>query len=143
MVGTEGDFWATLHVFGQTPIFRQSPPGGGGPVSPFPPGPSEPPRVVELPPPTHFRLVVQRGVIGGNPACPVGCRHTGQAALVLRYGVSANLLYGFERFILQSVQSDHVKVTFSGEGHVPHLLLACSSSHSGVMPAHERLATVH
>jgi hypothetical protein len=29
--------------------------------------------------------------------------------------VSANLLYGFERFILQSVQSGHVKMTFSKE----------------------------
>jgi hypothetical protein len=33
-------------------------------------------------------------------------------------GVSANLLYGFEQFILQSVQSGHVKVTFSREGHL-------------------------
>jgi hypothetical protein len=25
------------------------------------------------------------------------------------HGVSANLLYGFERFILQNIQSDHVQ----------------------------------
>jgi uncharacterized membrane protein len=32
-------------------------------------------------------------------------------------GISANLLYGFERFILQSVQSGHVKMTFSAHRH--------------------------
>jgi hypothetical protein len=31
-------------------------------------------------------------------------------------GVSANLLYGFEQFILQSVQSGLIKVTFEREG---------------------------
>jgi hypothetical protein len=33
-------------------------------------------------------------------------------------GVSANRLYGFEQFILQSVQSGHVKVTFEREGRL-------------------------
>jgi hypothetical protein len=33
-------------------------------------------------------------------------------------GISANLLYGFERFMLQSIQSGHVKVTFLLKGHV-------------------------
>jgi Double zinc ribbon/Adenylate and Guanylate cyclase catalytic domain len=33
-------------------------------------------------------------------------------------GVSANCLYGFERFILQSLQSGYVKVTFEREGHL-------------------------
>jgi hypothetical protein len=32
--------------------------------------------------------------------------------LLVRTPVSANRLYGFERFNLQSVQSGHVKVTF-------------------------------
>jgi hypothetical protein len=31
--------------------------------------------------------------------------------------VSADRLYGFERFILQSVQSGHAKMTFEREGH--------------------------
>src|SRR5262245_53618141 len=39
-----------------------------------------------------------------------------------RSGVSANLLYGFEQFILQSVQSGHVKVTFEREGQHDPLL---------------------
>jgi hypothetical protein len=34
------------------------------------------------------------------------------------HGVSVNLLYGFERFILQSVQTGHAKVTFLLKGHV-------------------------
>jgi hypothetical protein len=33
-------------------------------------------------------------------------------------GVSVNRLYGCERFILQSIQSGHVNVTFEREGHV-------------------------
>jgi hypothetical protein len=38
--------------------------------------------------------------------------------VVLMVGVSANLLYGFERFILQSVRSGHVKLTFEREGRL-------------------------
>jgi len=33
--------------------------------------------------------------------------------------VSANYLYGFERFILQSLETGHVKVTFSTVRHLP------------------------
>jgi hypothetical protein len=36
--------------------------------------------------------------------------------------VSANLLYGFEQFNLQSVQSGHVKMTFEREGQHDPLL---------------------
>jgi hypothetical protein len=41
--------------------------------------------------------------------------------------VSANRLYGFERFILQSVQGDSVKATFEREGQ-PDALLSTSPS---------------
>jgi hypothetical protein len=37
-------------------------------------------------------------------------------------GVSANRLYGFERFILQSVRSPHVKATFERKGQLDPLL---------------------
>ena len=36
---------------------------------------------------------------------------------VLPFGLSANRLYGFEPFILRSVQSGHLKMTFLKERH--------------------------
>jgi hypothetical protein len=36
----------------------------------------------------------------------------------LHHGVSANLLYGFERFNLQNIQSGHVNMTFERESHL-------------------------
>jgi hypothetical protein len=64
---------------------------------------------------------------GGSQAGRMGRRHmsprprppwqAGHAPIFYwRPGVSANLLYGFERFILQNVQSGHVKVTFLLKG---------------------------
>jgi hypothetical protein len=41
-------------------------------------------------------------------SCPVG----------VSTGVSADRLYGFERFILQSLQSNDIKAAFEREGHL-------------------------
>jgi hypothetical protein len=52
-----------------------------------------------------------------SAACPTEVNN-----LRIQFGVSVNRLYGFEQFILQSIQSGYGKVTFEREGQPDPLL---------------------
>jgi hypothetical protein len=60
----------------------------------------------------------RHGVPVANPFWPA----VGTPAGAWGVAVSADRLYGFERFILQSVQSGHVKMTFERKGQRDPLL---------------------
>jgi hypothetical protein len=50
---------------------------------------------------------------GGSGRTVQLCAEEGEQVMDMAGGVSANHVHGFERFILQNLQRDHVKKTFS------------------------------